>query len=36
MTIDNNIIEEKLQCDINREAYKYQHYHQTKLINMNI
>ena len=26
MTIDNEIIDEKLQYDINREAAKYQHY----------
>ena len=26
----------KLQYDINREARKYLHYHQVKLINMNI
>ena len=36
MTIDDKIKNENLQYDINREAAKYQHYHQVKLINMNI
>ena len=36
MTIDDKIRDEKLQYDINREAAKYQHYHQEKLINVNI
>ena len=36
MTIEDQIRDEKLQYDINREAAKYQLYHQTKLISMNI
>ena len=36
MTIDDQIRDGKLQHDINREVAKYQPYHQTKLINMNI
>ena len=36
MTIEDQIRDEKLQYDINREAEKYQFYHQAKLINMNI
>ena len=36
MTIDDKIRNEKLQYDTNREAVKYHHYHQVKLINMNI
>ena len=36
MTIDDKIKNENLQYDINREAAKYQHYHQVELINMNI
>ena len=37
MTIDDDIRDEKLQYDINREAAKqYQHYHEEELINMNI
>ena len=36
MTIDDKIKDEKLQHDISREAAKYQHYHQVKLINKNI
>ena len=36
MAIDDKNRDEKLQYDINREAAKYQHYHQVKLINMNI
>ena len=34
MTIEDQIRDEKLQYDINRE--KYQLYHQAKLISMNI
>ena len=36
MTNEDQIRGEKLQYDINREAAKYQFYHQVKLINMNI
>ena len=36
MTIDHQIRDGKLQYDINREAEKYQPYHQAKLISMNI
>ena len=36
MTIDDEIRDEKLQYDINREAAKFQHYHLEKLINLNI
>ena len=36
MTIEDQIKDEKLQYDINREAAKYQLYHQVKLISMNI
>ena len=42
MTIDDQIRDEKLQFDINREEYqnirklKYQLYLQTKLVSMNI
>ena len=38
MTINDQIRDEKLQYDINREAaqLKYQLYHQVKFINMNI
>ena len=36
MTIGDQIIDEKLQYDINREAAKYQLYYQVKLISMNI
>ena len=37
MTIDDKIIDEKLQYDISRERQqKYQHYHHVKFINMNI
>ena len=36
MTIEDQIRDEKLQYDINREAAKNQLYHQEKLINMNI
>ena len=35
MTIEDQIKDEKLKYDINREAVKYQLYHQVKLINMN-
>ena len=35
MTIDDEIRDEKIQYDINREAAKNQHCHQKKLINMN-
>ena len=35
MTIEDQIKDEKLQYDINREAAKYQLYHQVKLINTN-
>ena len=33
MTIEDQIKDEKLQYDINREAAKYQLYHEIKLIN---
>ena len=36
MTLKDQIRDEKLQYDINREAAKYQLYHQVKLISMNI
>ena len=36
MTIDDQNRDEKLQYDINREEPKYQLYHQTKLVSMNI
>ena len=36
MTIDDQIKDEKLQHDINREFPKHQPYHQAKLMNMNI
>ena len=36
MSVDDKIRNEKLQYDINSQAAKYQHYHQEKLINMNI
>ena len=36
MTIDEKIRDEKLQYDIIEKKQKYQHYHQEKLINMNI
>ena len=36
MRIDDKIKYEKLQYNINKEAAKYQHYHQVKLIDMNI
>ena len=35
MTIDDKIKDKKLQYDITKEAEKYQHYYQAKLINMN-
>ena len=34
-TIDDKIRDEKLKCNINREAAKIPHYHQVKLINLN-
>ena len=36
MTIDDQMKDEKLQYDINREAAEISSYHQAKLINMNI
>ena len=37
MTIDDKIRDEKIQYNINNKAKKkYQHYHQVKLISMNI
>ena len=36
IAIDNQIRDEKLQYDINREAAKISAYHPKKLINMNI
>ena len=36
MTMEDQIRDEKLKYDINREAVKYQLYHQVKLISMNI
>ena len=36
MTIDDKISYENLQYDISRESVEIQHYHQVKLINMNI
>ena len=36
MTIEDQIKDEKLLYDINREAAKYQLYHQAKSTNMNI
>ena len=36
MTIDDKVRDERLQCDINREPAKNQHYHQAILINMDI
>ena len=36
MTINDQIRDEKLWYDIDREAAKYQLYHQIKFINMNI
>ena len=36
MTIEDQIKNEKLQYDINREAAKKKLYHQVNLINMNI
>ena len=36
MKIDDKIRNEKLQCNISREAEKDQHYCQVKLINMSI
>ena len=34
--MNEKIRDQKRQYCINREAKKYQHYHQTKLININI
>ena len=36
MTIADKMRDEKLQYDIKEKQQKYQHYHQAKLINMNI
>ena len=36
MKIDDKIRNEKMQYNISREAAKYQHYIQVKLIDMNI
>ena len=36
MIIEDNISDEKIQYDVNREDQKYQRYQQLKLINMNI
>ena len=36
MTLEDQIRDEKLQYDINREAAKISAYHQAKLISMNI
>ena len=36
MVIEDNISDEKIQYDVNREYQKYQRYQQLKLINMNI
>ena len=36
MAIIDKIKDEKVQYDINREAAKISHYHQVKLINMNL
>ena len=36
MTINDQIRDEKLQYNINRDAAKYQLYHLVKFINMNI
>ena len=36
MTINDQVRDEKIQYDINREAAKYQLYHQIKFINRNI
>ena len=36
MTVEEQIRDEKMQYDINREAAKYQIYHQAKLMSMNI
>ena len=36
MTINDQIRDEKLQYDINREAAKISPYHQAKLISMNM
>ena len=36
MTTDDKIRDEKLKYDITEKQQKSQHYHQVKLINMNI
>ena len=36
MIIGDKVGTEKLEFNINRKATKYHHYHQVKLINMNI
>ena len=36
MTNDDKIRDEKLQCNINREAASIEHYHRVNLINMNL
>ena len=36
MTIEDQIKDKNLQCDINRRLQKYLLYHQAKLISMNI
>ena len=36
MTSDDQIKDEKIQYDINKEPAKYQSYHQAKLISVNI
>ena len=36
MTTEDQIRDEEMQYDINREAAKYRVYHQVKLISMNI
>ena len=36
MAIGNKIRDEKLRYDINREAAKYQYFHEVKLTNINI
>ena len=36
MTIDDKIRDEKLQYNINRKATKMSHYHQVKLVKINI
>ena len=36
MAINDSIRDEKLRYDIEKEAAKYRHYHQIKLININV